>query len=90
MTIVRLEPEGDAFLTIEDLENEANEIIFVQHPPEMSSAEAKELALGKRRRHGRVSTVPNATAIYPVAFTNDGGLAVSRPVDKYVVVAQTE
>ena len=87
---LRLEPAGDAFVTQEDLENEANEIVFVQHPPEMSQKEVEELAFGKRHKHGRVTTVPNPPPVYPMAFTPDGCLVLSRTVDKYVVLSQNE
>lgn len=82
-------PASEQFLTVEDLTDEDNEIVFVQHPEGIDVQLLKSAVFNfKERAKVDVVNMRN-TNVYPLAFDGEG-LTVSRSVDRYVVVCTKE
>jgi len=85
-------PNNDSFLSINELNDPDNEIIFVQHPRDVPTEKVAQCL--KKRVHtgtnnGLMFTEISDPKIYPVAFGN-GDLVVSKKVDRYFVATHLE
>lgn len=87
MELVAVAPASENYVTIEDLTNEENELIFVQHPASLSSDVVKKAVFDFERKGLDVAYV-KGQSVYPMAF-NDNGLTVSRKAE-YVIVCEVD
>lgn len=86
MEPIAVAPASENYLTLEDLTNPRNELVFVQHSEDISADVVKravfDFASGLEVVHMQ------GQSVYPLAFS-DNGLTVSRKAD-YVVVCANE
>ena len=80
-------PTSEEFLTLEELADPDNEIIFVQHPEELNQKDVEEalnLHLNKKHSKGIRLTSMDESPCYPLGFGDDQ-MHIIRKFDKYFV-----
>jgi hypothetical protein len=89
---VRVVPKQESFLTAEELEDEENEFVFVQHGVDLNrdllEQSVRRYLEGRRPHRCELTEIELQNAVYPVAFDGNGFL-VSRPVDRYLFANTT-
>ena len=82
---VAVKPSTNNYITLEELTDPDNEIIFVQHSEDISSEMiAKELFNPTTEKELLISQIPSQVPIYPVAFGEDS-IHTIKAVDRYCV-----
>ena len=86
-TQVSVIPE-DQYITLKELCDEDNEIIFVQHSKEIPADQiSKELFQPTSKKSLLISSIASQIPVYPVAF-DDGKIHIARPVDGYYIATK--
>ena len=85
-------PTSEVYLTLEELADPDNEIIFVQHPEEIDQKdieEALKLSLSRKHSKGVKLTAMDENPCYPLGF-GDNQMHIIRKFDRYFVALPKE